>query len=164
MESIKVFALSMCVSLVMGSILSMIAPNIEKNRIFKVILSVFILTGLISPISSMINNNDLLENFDNIEVIEYENYNYDKDTLQSIENNASVSLYPIIKNELANLGITDDFGLKLDLDNEKEGIKIESVNINIWDLHSIDREKLQTQITKNTGLPINIVVNESEES
>ena len=84
--------------------------------------------------------------------------------MQSIENSASVSLYPIIKDELDRAGITENFGLKLDLSLEKYGIVIKYVNINIGDLHNIKKEKLQTQITKNTGLPINIVVNEREES
>ncbi len=161
MESVKVFTLSVCVSLVIGSIFSMMVPNIEKYKIFKVILSAFILSGLISPLYSILEQSSLLVNFDTIQTVEYK---YDEDTIQSIENSASVSLYPIIKSELSNAGVTDNFGLKLDFSAEKEGITIKSVNINVWDLHSIEKEKLQAQITNNTGLPINIVVNESEES
>ena len=161
MESVKVFALSMCFSLVIGSILSMIAPNMEKNKIFKVILSAFILSGIISPLYSVLGQSSLPKNLDTVQAIEYK---YNKSTMQSIENSASVSLYPIIKDELDGAGITENFGLKLDLSPEKYGIVIKHVNINIGDLHNIKKEKLQTQITKNTGLPINIVVNEREES
>ena len=161
LESVKVFALSMCISLVIGSLLSMVVPNLEKNRVFKIILSAFILTGLISPILSIINNIDI---FDNVETMEYQDYSYDQDTLQNIEKNASISLYPIIKNELSKLGVEGEFGLNLSIDQEKEGIKIENVNINIWDLHSIEKEKLQIQLTKNTGLPVKIVTNEGEEN
>lgn len=163
MNDVKSFALSICISLVIGAILSMIAPNIEKNKIFKVVLSAFILSGLVSPIYSIINNGVVLEKIDNIEIIEYATYTYDESVLQDIENNAVISLYPIIKNELLKLGVGDDFGLKLDFNMEKEGIKIKSVNINILDLHRIEKEKLQAHITKNTGLPINIVINEGEE-
>ena len=139
----------------------MVVPNLEKNRVFKIILSAFILTGLISPILSIINNIDI---FDNVETMEYQDYSYDQDTLQNIEKNASISLYPIIKNELSKLGVEGEFGLNLSIDQEKEGIKIENVNINIWDLHSIEKEKLQIQLTKNTGLPVKIVTNEGEEN
>ena len=154
----------MCVSLVIGAILSMIAPNIEKNKVLKVILSAFILTGLISPLSSIVSNSDFIENINYTEAAKYESYKYDETALKNLEETASISLHPIIMSELSNLGVNDNFGLKLNFDIEKEGVKIESVNISIWDLHSIEKDKLQADLTKKTGLPINIVANESEDS
>ena len=163
MDNVKVFALSVCVSLVIGSVLSMIAPNIEKNKIFKVILSVFLLTGLISPLSSIRFDNNISQALENVQVYE-ENNELNESIIENIENNAAVSLYPIIKSELNYFGISNEFGLILNFKKEKEGIKIESVNISVWDLHSIDKEKLQSQIAEKTGLPINIVEIESEKS
>ena len=164
MESVKSFALSTCVSLVIGSIISMIVPNIEKNKIFKVILSAFMLAGLVSPISSLIKNENSVVNISSLDNNKYSDCKYDENTLQNVENSASITLYPVIKGKLESLGLYDDFGINLILSSEKEGIKIKTVNINIWDLHSIEKDKLQADLTKKTGLPINIVANESEDS
>ena len=164
MENVKVFALSVCVSLVVASILSMVIPNIEKNKIIKAVLSAFILSGLILPLKSILDGSTSPYSSDYIEATYSQSYEYDENTLQNLENAASASLYPIIKSELDKLGITEDFGIKLVICAENEGIKIESVNINVWDLHSIEKEQLQEQIEKNTGLPINIVASESEEN
>ena len=139
-----------------------LAPNIEKNRIFKVVLSVFILSGLITPIFSIINNAQSFESIDYTDTLVYQKLSYDENILQDIEDNTSASLYPIIGDALENIGISNEFGLKLYLDYEKEGIIIKSVNITISDLHSIEKEDLQEKIVQNTGLPINIVVEESE--
>lgn len=163
MESVKLFALSACISIVIGSIISMLVPNIEKTRIFKAVISAFIIAGLIAPLSSIISKGDILNLSDNVAAVEYSNYAYDKSTVENIEDNASITLYPIIKEHLASLGVEQEFGINLNITQEKDGMKIEAVNISIWDLHSIKKEDLINQLSEKTGLPIHIVVNESEE-
>ena len=156
MGSVKLFALSSCMSLVIGAILSMIMPNLDKNKIFRVVLSAFTLIGLVSPIITLFNNNDIPKKAYTDQTSEYERYDYSDSLLQNIENTASESIYPIIHKELNKLGIAQEFGLKLNISPQKEGIEIESVNIFIWDSHSIENENLEKQIAQNTGLPINV--------
>lgn len=163
MDSVKSFALSACISMVIGSIISMIVPNIEKNRIIKLLLSAFVLAGLISPLLSVFKSNNLFKNINTYETNVDADYGYNKNILEDIENSASESLYPIIKDELSRLGFYDDFGVKVEILDKKEGIEVESVNINVWDLHSIEKEKLQVSLTEKTGLPIKIKIKEAEE-
>lgn len=166
METVKVWAISVCVAVVIGSVISMITPAIGKQKIMRIVISAFILSAMIFPALSIIEKNDLLEDtLSNIKIQENSDSFYLNDEMLLKLEEASVSaLYPILKLELSEVGITEEFGINLKLSQQNEGIEIEEVNISISDLHMIKKDEIQNKLKKKTGLPIEIDIFEGEES
>ena len=167
MDAIKVWGISTCVAVIIGSIVATITPSIGNQNIMRIIISAFVLNGLILPAYNLIQKSDI--SFDNIlsenTYIQMENYtDIEDDLLYKLEESCAAALYPIFSDELEKLGINENFGIKPCISQEKEGIKIEKVNIIVSDLHMIDKDDVLSQLSKIIGLNIDIVASESGES
>ncbi len=166
MEALKVWGISTCAAVVIGSIVAAITPSISKQNIMRIIISAFVLVGLISPSLKLIEKSDF--NFDEYSIIQSDVNNdgvevLEEDLLNDLEQSSAVALFPIFKQELENIGIDSDFGIKPQLSQEKDGIKILKVNITVSDLHMIEKEDVLNHLQNKTGLAIDIEVTESED-
>lgn len=161
MEAVKVWGFSMCVSVVIGAIVSMIAPSLGKQKIMKMIISVFVLVGVLSPLINILEANDFsidaLGGLDNISS-ESKEIELSADLLDDLEINVTQSLFPLIKQELSYYKLEEEFGVNVKLNQQKDGISIDCVNITLMDLHKIDQDVLTNDLEKNLGLPISVDV------
>jgi len=161
LEAVKVWGFSMCVSVVIGAIVSMIAPSLGKQKIMKMIISVFVLVGVLSPLINILEANDFsidaLGGLDNISS-ESKEIELSADLLDDLEINVTQSLFPLIKQELSYYKLEEEFGVNVKLNQQKDGISIDCVNITLMDLHKIDQDVLTNDLEKNLGLPISVDV------
>ena len=156
MEAVKVWSFSMCGAVVVGSIVTMIVPSIEKQKIMKIIISAFILIGVVSPLLNVIDEIDISEQVVNQSIIESSIIYLDENSFNELENGVSQAIYPLVQGELDKMNVKAEFGINTELEQQEEGISIKCVNINIADLHMIEKEKIKASIEKNLGLEINI--------
>ncbi len=164
MEAVKVWGFSMCAAVVIGSVVSMIVPSLEKQKMMKLIISAFVLTGVLSPMLNLIDKIDLSLQASAENVVEEQYYVLDDDRLSELENSVSQSLFPLVEAELEVLEQSRDFGINTELKQSDDGIRIECVNITVMDLHKIDKDSLKATLEKSLGLPISINVANAEEN
>lgn len=160
MEGVKVWCLSVCVALIVGSIISSIVPSLEKFKIMKLTISAFILVGVLFPLIKGIDDGSF--NFNDIEqsiVIETENSKMNDEIIEKLQDNVSQSLFPLVKYELHMLNVSDEFGIKAKIKKEENGVSIQSVNITISDLHKNNKDSIRNTLEKNLGLPVDLEVN-----
>lgn len=156
MEAVKVWGFSMCSAVVIGSIVTMIVPSIEKQKIMKLVISAFVLAGVISPLLNVIDEVDFSPQVFGQDADAYNQIEIDDNTLEELENSVSQSLFPLIQAELEGMNISNEFGVSVELARESEGIAINCVNITIADLHIIETEKISSAISENLGFDVNI--------
>lgn len=160
MEGVKAWCLSVCVALIVGSIISSIVPSLEKFKIMKLTISAFILVAVLFPLIKGIDDGSF--NFNDIEqsiVIETENSKMNDEIIEKLQDNVSQSLFPLVKYELHMLNVSDEFGIKTKIKKEENGVSIQSVNITISDLHKNNKDSIRDTLEKNLGLPIDLEVN-----
>ena len=155
MDAVKVWAFSMCAAVVIASIVTMIVPSLEKQKMMKLIISTFVLAGVLSPTLNIIDEIELSVDASAHTAIETERLEIDETSLESLENNVSQALFPIIQDELEKNEFMYDFGLSVELIQEDAGISIECVNITVTDLHKIEKDKLKATLEENLGFEIN---------
>lgn len=164
MDAVKVWGFSMCSAVVIGSVVSMIAPSLEKQKMMKLVISAFVLAGVISPMLNLIDEIDLSVQASGESTIETEEFEFDENLLNELENSVSQSLFPIIQIEFEKRNIDYDFGINVELKQGEDGIQVECVNITVMDLHKIEKDELKAIIEKNLGLNVNITAAKFEES
>jgi len=125
------------------------------------IISVFVLVGVLSPLINILEANDFsidaLGGLDNISS-ESKEIELSADLLDDLEINVTQSLFPLIKQELSYYKLEEEFGVNVKLNQQKDGISIDCVNITLMDLHKIDQDVLTNDLEKNLGLPISVDV------
>ena len=164
LEAVKVWGFSMCSAVVIGSVVSMIAPSLEKQKMMKLIISAFVLAGILSPMLNLIDEIDLSLQASAENVVEEQDIIFDENLLKDLENSVSQSLFPLVKDEIYDFDPSLDFGINTELNQSKKGIQIECVNIAVTDLHKIDKDNLKAALERNLGLSININVLNVEEN
>ena len=156
MNAVKVWGLSICVAVIIGALVSMIMPSLEKNKVFKLILSAFILVSAISPVSSIVDSISVRfetsyekQNLSQNEIV------YDK-MIDSLENSSCEVLYPLIKDYMKDYGFEDEFGVSVVLRRKESGIEVERVNIIVSGEHKIDKAFIEERLSEKLGLNIEL--------
>ena len=166
MEAVKVWSFSVCIAIVIGAITSMIAPSLTKHKIIRIVISVFVLAGIMSPLVDVLDETNLSLEAVN-ELNNYEEFEgqqaLEEDILNKLEDAVDKTMYDIVKQELLRFGIEENFGMHVDLVYQKDGISVEGVNIAIEDLHMIEQERLAEELEKNLGFPVSVDVFNLEE-
>ncbi len=163
MDAVKVWGFSTCVAVIVGAVAAMIVPSGAKQNIMKLIISSFVLAGMLYPTITLIEKTNF--NLDVNAFNSNKNYTYklNDELLEELKESCISALFPIVKQELNDLGLQDDFGIDIEFSEQKEGLELSSVNITVSDLHMLDKENVTDILKNNTGLKINIDVIESEE-
>ncbi len=156
MEAVKVWGFSMCAAVVIGSIVTMILPSIEKQKIIKLVISAFVLAGVVSPLLNVINGIDISAQALEQNGTEDSQFQLDENTFQELENSVSQAIFPLIQQELEKMNIDSDFGINTELAQEQDGISVKCVNITISDLHMIEKDELELLLEDTLGLTISI--------
>ena len=99
MEAVKVWGFSMCAAVVIGSIVTMILPSIEKQKIIKLVISAFVLAGVVSPLLNVINGIDISAQALEQNGTEDSQFQLDENTFQELENSVSQAIFPLIQLE-----------------------------------------------------------------
>lgn len=157
MEGVKSWCLSVCFSAIIGSIILIISPNIEKQKIIKVVVSAFVLIGILSPVLKVLNTNDpsidkWFEEYS--ETMHSKPLEESQNLCNIIEESTIQSLYPIFKEQLNSIGITTDFSLSVDFDLTNEGVVINNVNIGFSNEEKIKKEEIKAFLNEKNSLEI----------
>ncbi len=163
MEAVKVWGFAMCTAVVIGSVTTMIVPSIEKQRVMKLVISAFVLAGVISPLLNVIDEIDFSVQALEQDAISSSQIQLDDKALDELEDNVSQALFPIIQEEFTKMNISNEFGITTELEQEQEGISVKNVNITIEDLHMIEKENVRLILEKNLGLEVNIDIGNNGE-
>ena len=163
MEAVKVWGFSMCAAVVVGSIVTMIVPSIDKQKIMKLVISAFVLAGVISPLLNVLDNIDISAQALEQNAVETSQFQLDEETFGELEDNVSQAIYPLIQQELEKMNISSEFGINTELEQKQDGITVKCVNITIADLHMIKKDKIKSSIEDSLGLEINIESQQSGE-
>ncbi len=161
MDAIKTWGISTCTVLVIASIVSMIAPNISGKNIVRLIVSGFILVGILSSLFKLIKTENFSLDAVDTSVLS-EKVDYSDEIIENLGETVVQSLYPIISDELNKMGVTDEFGLNIKLGKKDDGVEIEKVHISISDKHRNNVENLKERLEQNLGLEIAIDVINTE--
>lgn len=155
MDVVKSWSLSVCISLVVVSILTIISPSLSKNKILHLVFSIFVLGSLINPLVSL---KGIKFDFKSIESdIKKQEYvsQYNEVSKKFIEEATAKALFPVIQKEISENGI-DGFGMNINLSENQNGYILEDIIISVYNKNEIDIETLQNKLSKKTGL--NIVI------
>lgn len=160
MEALKTFGISTCVVLIISSILSMIVPNISQKNAIKILISAFILSGMLYSFTEFINNNDI--SFDSMfstEKISADNneIEYPKKILDELEECTVSALYPMISKKIKECDI-EQFGVDVQLESGSDGALIKCVNITIDKQHINNIDAVLKDIENELGLNIKLNV------
>lgn len=157
MESVKAFCFSVCSAITAGGIFILIAPKASKKGVFRWVVSVFVLAGIISPLLSIgnVNIDDFFASTKTNAEISYSD-KYDRKAIEKLQDITAQTLYSPISDIMKQAGYNGEFGLKVVLEKEKNGISVSCVNIYTEDLHIDEKEKLKSKLEKGLGLKAEI--------
>ena len=161
MDAIKVWGISTCTVLIIASIVSMIAPNISGKNIIRLIISGFILVGILSSLYKLIKNEDFSFSEVDTSALNQE-VSYSESTIRNLTESVVQSLYPLVSDELEKSGMSEGFGLNVELQEKEDGIAIKKVHISISDKHKNNIENLKLRLEQNLGLKIDFDVVNTE--
>lgn len=164
METLKTFAISTCAVLVIASLTSMIVPNISQKNVIRILISTFILSGILYSIFDFVSNNNYSINsafFTEVNGSEYEQIEYPDKILNSLEECTVNAVYPMIKDELKKYGV-EQFGVTVSLESQKNGVSIKCVNITVHEPHINNIGDISIAIKNQIGLDVNLNVIKSE--
>jgi hypothetical protein len=159
MDGVKVWCLSVCFAAVVGTVIMMLTPSIEKNKILKAVISVFILSSVISPMIPLVDSMDFSFGLYNDIQNNVSDFDATINLNQMLEKSACEALYPIIKEKLIRYGIDDEFGITVKLFEKTEGYEINCVNIVINNERIIDKKAIEEDLLIDLGL--NVVIYEN---
>lgn len=155
MDVVKSWSLSVCISLVVVSILTIVSPSLSRNKVLHLVFSIFVLGSLINP---LVNLKEIKFDFKSIESdIKKQEYisHYNEVSKKIVEESAAKALFPLIQKEIAENGI-DEFGMDINLSDNQNGYVLEEIIISIYSNNEIDKNILKNILSKKTGL--NIVI------
>lgn len=158
MEALKTWGISTCAVLIIASLISMIVPNISQKNIMRVIISAFILTGMLYPLTKFLSGNNFNLNAafsSNIFTKEYKELEYSGKILNNLEECVVTALYPLISDKLEQYNI-DQFGVNVMLESKKDGVEIKCVNITVYEPHINSTNDISDKIADELGLDINV--------
>ena len=122
MEFLKQWSFCVCITLMISVIFSIISPNGEMKRFYKIMISVFIFISLIYPLKDFDSNDFRMDyDFNIIEVNDMSGKSYENEINRSI------------KEFLRNKGITANVSSKVNYDINNSEITVENVVISIPD-------------------------------
>ena len=145
-NSVYTCAASLCVTLVACGIIRMIAPAGNTSRILSVVISVFVLCSLVSPISVFVKN--LSVTVDEDEFMSEEksiSVEYDNEIIRQTADYINQYVYTSLKAEgIDNTAIETVLAL-----DENSGIYISKMNIYI-DKRYTEKTQVINEVVKNT--------------
>lgn len=153
MEALKTWGISTCAVLIIASLISMIVPNISHKNIMRVIISTFILAGILHPFTKLTDSNFNTILLSNTLTEEHTEIEYSREILNNLEQCAVTALYPLISEKLEEYNI-DEFGLNVCLESKKDGVKIKYVNITVYEPHINITNDISSKIADELGLEI----------
>lgn len=146
MSFIKQWILSVCITLIISVIFSVLAPNGSMGRFYKIVISVFIFASFIVP----------LVNFDFSDLVI--DYDFETDYSIQIEDSAEANLKRLITQQLADVGINNaEIDMLLDK-NKNDEIVIQNITVCINEKSRT--EEIKTMLFNNLGLVCEVVSNE----
>ncbi len=160
MEALKTWGISTCTVLIVASLASMIVPNISEKNIMRVLISVFILTGILYPFTKILNSNDFNLNAvfsSKISQQEYEEIEYSEKLINNLEECAVNALYPII-NDTMEKHNAQQFGINVALEAKKDGVEIKCVNITVYEPHINSIDVISNELKDELGLDVNVKI------
>ena len=132
MDFIKSWTISVCLTLILSAVFSLISPKGTMGRFYKVIISVFIFVSLLYPFADF----DLESEFESTE-----------------ENLAQMQVENIIKSVLTENQI-ENAGVECTVFQESDEIRVENVTIILPDEY--EPERVKQIIMEETGVAANI--------
>ncbi len=158
------WAQSIIVAVIVGTIIEMILPEGNCKKYIKVVIGIYILFSIISPIISKITGNtiqvsDILELDKYMQEVENSNNLYETlDTDNNIKEIYTNSLKKDIKNKIEAKEYNVE-NIKIEVENNKE-YTIKSISMNIY---KSKKEDTKNEISKVETISINISQNEEME-
>jgi len=147
MNDVKVLTLSLCISVIVFSMLSMIIPNEKSGKIIKMILSVFILISLISPFTKLVKRDFNFSSNISSQISEESVY-------KILNDSSSDVLYSLIKNQIENYGVENDFYIDSKVEYKNKSAILKDINIYFIGENNIEKNDLKEYIKKNIGLNV----------
>ena len=142
MDFIKSWTISVCLTLILSAVFSLISPKGTMGRFYKVIISVFIFVSLLYPFADF----------------DFEEFNSDFDIeseFESTEENlAQMQVENIIKSVLTENQI-ENAGVECTVFQESDEIRVENVTIILPDEY--EPERVKQIIMEETGVAANVI-------
>lgn len=149
MSYVKTLTLSLCITIVIFSIISTITPNEKNGKIIKLILSVFILISLISPFTKMVKSDFKLTEQSDVFISD--------NSISNVLNSASDdAIYRLLKTPIESFGIDNDFSVVTEVEYENNSAILKEINVYLLGENNIDKNMLMEYIEKTIGLRVNI--------
>lgn len=143
MDFIKSWTVSVCLTLIISAVFSVISPKGSMGRFYKVIIAVFIFVSLLYPFSD----------FDFKEFAS--DFNFQSELESTQENLASQQVQSVIKNVLVSNGIE---GAEVDcvVLQTSEEISVEDITVKVPEQY--DLGEVEKIILEQTGVAAEVVV------
>ena len=156
MESVKVWAISICMASLAGTVAHFLSPSGSVQRIFKVVVSVFFITIMVYPVVGLSADN-IGDAFDGYTY--YDSYVDNADEIADIVLEQSVSqIKSAVGEMLQELGIKDyEISVSTDI-NEDESIVISKIEIEIGEEYKARIQEIYTELSRDIDCEIDIYI------
>ena len=155
MKEISSWAVIICMAAAAATVLNMMTPSGNMNKIFKYVLGVFLISSIIIPISQ-ISPGDFSLDTDFLSS-DIENTDFTADIKNEYMANTLVSL---VESELENIGVKP-LKTEILMDNLSDsGISINKVAVTIRENDKYNALKISDTLKKNLGLSADIYIEE----
>lgn len=155
METIKAIGFSICITIVVTSIFSMLLPNTKLDKVIKFAISLFFLTGIISPFFS----SDLKFHVDIEDVISNQNITkldqtFETQFISAAQTNLESSIQRMLKKDGANVIKVEILINKMGEDN----ISISKLMVYIDKDSNNSSKKIEEIVKKEVGITPTIII------
>lgn len=155
METIKAIGFSICITIVVTSIFSMLLPNTKLDKVIKFAISLFFLTGIISPFFS----SDLKFHVDIEDVISNQNttkldQTFETQFISAAQTNLESSIQRMLKKDGINVIKVEVLINKMNEDN----ISISKLMVYIDKDTNNSSKKIEEIVKKEVGITPTIII------
>lgn len=155
MEAIKTIGMSICITIIVTSIFSMLLPNTKLDKVIKFAISLFFLTGIVSPFfSSDLNFNFKVEDIIPEQSTTQLNQTMHNQFLSVAQTNLENAVQRMLKNDGINAIKVEVLINKLDKDN----ISISKLMVYIENETKTSSKRIEDLVKKEVGLSPTIVI------
>ncbi len=149
MSFIKGWTFSVCATLLLASVLSLVSPRGGIGRFYRIIISVFVFFSFIFPFTEF-DASDFKTNF-----------NFENEYQNNILNSAQNQVETAVKAQLDSAGFG---GCTVQCLASQIGNEIEIENVTVYAPSGSDGAKIKSEITDSLGIAANVEISDLEEN
>ena len=148
MNDVKSICFTLCIGVVICSIMTLLIPKIKENKMLKNVLSIFLLVSVLGSVAAIPKS----VSFDVNSITPDINTSIERNIVEYIEK----TVYDNIKKAIKKEGINEKYSLNVDVSYENDSVILNYANISFEPPHKINIDELKNKIKNELGIIVDI--------